>query len=136
MVVAGFDLRRGELAGVLGVVIQPVLDPRLALHRSAVRGERADGDPGGAAELRILLQQQNVGPVLGRTDGGGQSAASAAYYDGVKIGLHHFPSCSGRWRGQLWSRPFSLSTTSTRGAKRKSARNCLATIWCLACNST
>ena len=75
--------RRRKLARILGVRLQRIGNARGALQAGAVGRVGADCDGGGAAQLRLLLQQQDAQALLSRADGRSQPAAAAAHDDHI-----------------------------------------------------
>ena len=70
--------------GHVGIVILgPVLDATTRLMRGARRRDGADGPGRGAAQRRVLLQQDDPGPGLGSFYGRGQPRSASADDDHI-----------------------------------------------------
>jgi hypothetical protein len=83
--------RAVEARHVAPVVFRVVVNAASALMRCLACGDGADGPRGGAAELRVLLDQQHAAAELARFDGGREPGAAAAHHDDVKalLGVAH-----------------------------------------------
>ena len=86
-----------EPGHVAPVILRTVGDALARLVRRLAGGHRADRPGGGAAELRVLLQQHDIAPERTRLDGSGKAAAAATDDNNVVGGLDGHGVCLARW---------------------------------------